>query len=73
MTRRARTIANRAGTALPGAVRTGFDRAPLPGRFFFKTECPDFETGVIQEEVTDDSAALPLWEGKVHGQVMSRD
>ncbi|KAF0303083.1 Axin-1 [Amphibalanus amphitrite] len=42
-------------------------------RYFFKTECPDFETGVIQEEVSDDSAPLPLWEGKVHGQVMSRD
>ena len=43
------------------------------GRYFFKTECPDFETGVIQEEVTEDSAPLPLWEGKVHGQVMTRE
>ncbi|XP_037073984.1 axin-like [Pollicipes pollicipes] len=42
-------------------------------RYFFKTECRDFETGVIQEEVTDEAAVLPLWEGKVFGQVMSRD
>jgi len=42
-------------------------------RYFFKTECRDFASGVIQEEVTEDSAPLPLWDGKVHGQVMSRE
>ncbi|KAG7187893.1 hypothetical protein KM043_013862 [Ampulex compressa] len=33
-------------------------------RYFFKTECEDLDTKVIQEEITDDSEVLPLWEGK---------
>ncbi|XP_076648522.1 protein axin isoform X2 [Halictus rubicundus] len=38
-------------------------------RYFFKTECEDLDTKVIQEEITDDSEILPLWEGKVMAQV----
>ncbi|XP_026668830.1 axin-2 isoform X2 [Ceratina calcarata] len=39
-------------------------------RYFFKTEdCEDLDARVIQEEITDDSEVLPLWEGKVRAQV----
>ncbi|XP_014473212.1 PREDICTED: axin isoform X2 [Dinoponera quadriceps] len=38
-------------------------------RYFFKTECEDLDTRVIQEEITDDAEVLPLWEGKVMAQV----
>ncbi|CAK9799469.1 Axin1 [Anthophora quadrimaculata] len=38
-------------------------------RYFFKTECEDLDTKVVQEEITDDSEVLPLWEGKVMAQV----
>ncbi|KAK1125923.1 hypothetical protein K0M31_005458 [Melipona bicolor] len=38
-------------------------------RYFFKTECEDLDTKVIQEEITEDSEVLPLWEGKVMAQV----
>ncbi|XP_024084321.1 axin isoform X3 [Cimex lectularius] len=38
-------------------------------RYFFKTECEDLDVRVIQEEITDDSEVLPLWEGKVMAQV----
>ncbi|XP_036151413.1 axin isoform X2 [Monomorium pharaonis] len=38
-------------------------------RYFFKTECEDLDTKVIQEEITDDAEILPLWEGKVMAQV----
>ncbi|XP_018343014.1 PREDICTED: axin isoform X3 [Trachymyrmex septentrionalis] len=38
-------------------------------RYFFKTECEDLDTKVIQEEITDDAEVLPLWEGKVMAQV----
>ncbi|XP_076223333.1 protein axin isoform X2 [Nomia melanderi] len=38
-------------------------------RYFFKTECEDLDTKVIQEEITDDTEVLPLWEGKVMAQV----
>ncbi|XP_020287994.1 axin isoform X2 [Pseudomyrmex gracilis] len=38
-------------------------------RYFFKTECEDLDTRVIQEEITDDTEVLPLWEGKVMAQV----
>ena len=31
--------------------------------------CEDFEAGVIMDEVSDDNAILPLWEGKVVGKV----
>ncbi|KAL1452505.1 hypothetical protein WDU94_006730 [Cyamophila willieti] len=47
------------------------DYLPKKGsfRFFFKTECDDVDTKVIQEEIVDDNEVLPLWEGKVMGQV----
>lgn len=38
-------------------------------RYFFKTECEDLDTKVIQEEIMDDTEVLPLWEGKVMAQV----
>lgn len=38
-------------------------------RYFFKTASEDFGPGVVHEEVTDDNAVLPLWEGKVIGKV----
>lgn len=38
-------------------------------RYFFKTECDDVDTRVIQEEIVDDNEILPLWEGKVMAQV----
>jgi len=38
-------------------------------RYFFKTVCDDFESGVVNEEVTCDNAVLPMWEGKVVGKV----
>ncbi|XP_058806426.1 axin isoform X2 [Phymastichus coffea] len=38
-------------------------------RYFFKTECEDLDMQVIQEEITDDSEVLPLWEGKIMAQV----
>ena len=31
--------------------------------------CEDFDAGVIMDEVSDDNAILPLWEGKVVGKV----
>ena len=38
-------------------------------RFFFKTECEDLDVKVIQEEITDDTEILPLWEGKIMAEV----
>jgi len=41
----------------------------LFSRYFFKTVCDEFESGVVNEEVTCDNAVLPMWEGKVVGKV----
>ena len=38
-------------------------------RYYFKMACEDFDAGVIMDEVSDDNAILPLWEGKVVGKV----
>ncbi|XP_011305265.1 axin isoform X2 [Fopius arisanus] len=38
-------------------------------RYFFTTECEDVDTKIIQEEITDDTEVLPLWEGKIKAQV----
>ena len=38
-------------------------------RYFFKKACDEFDSGVVHEEIIDDSAVLPLWEGKVVGKV----
>ena len=36
-------------------------------RYFFKCEDPDLTA--VQEEITEDCAVLPLWEGKVKAAV----
>jgi len=38
-------------------------------RYFFKKACDEFDSGVVHEEIIDDLAVLPLWEGKVVGKV----
>lgn len=42
-------------------------------RYFFKTASDDFGTGCVHEEVGDDNAILPLWEGKVIARVERAD
>lgn len=42
-------------------------------RYFFKTASNDFGTGVVFEEVTEDSKVLPLWEDKVFCVIESMD
>ncbi|XP_046413291.1 axin isoform X1 [Neodiprion virginianus] len=42
-------------------------------RYFFKTSCKDLDVKVIQEEITNDSEVLPLWEGKVMAQVKAME
>lgn len=42
-------------------------------RFFFKTECEELENQVIQEEISNDTDVLPLWEGKIMAQVKPID
>lgn len=34
-------------------------------KYFFKTASDELGTGVVFEEVSDDSSVLPMWEGKV--------
>lgn len=48
-------------------------KLPLILRFFFKTRCEDIDNPVIQEEISNDSDVLPLFEGKVMGTVKSAD
>lgn len=43
-----------------------FSRVP---RYFFKTECADLDNTVIQEEVSNDSDTLPMFDGKVMARV----
>lgn len=38
-------------------------------RFFFKTACDDPDSPVIKVEVVNDSDILPLFEGKVMGEI----
>ncbi len=38
-------------------------------RFFFKTTSDEFDSGVVHEEISNDDAILPLWEGKVVAKV----
>lgn len=47
------------------------DYLPKKGnyRFYFKTRCEDLDNAIIQEEITNDSEVLPLFEGKVMGTV----
>lgn len=61
-------------TKIPGqqvTLRQFKEYLPKKGlyRYFFKTECEDVDTKVIQEEIVDDNEILPLWEGKVMAQV----
>ncbi|XP_069697428.1 axin isoform X2 [Periplaneta americana] len=61
-------------TKIPGrpvTLRQFKEYLPKKGsyRYFFKTECDDLDTRVIQEEITDDNEVLPLWEGKIMAQV----
>ncbi|CAL1296420.1 unnamed protein product [Larinioides sclopetarius] len=42
-------------------------------KYFFKRVSDDFGTGVVLEEVSDDSEILPLWEGKVFCVIESMD
>lgn len=39
-------------------------------RFFFKTRCDDEDSPVIQEEFSNDSDILPLFDGKVMGIIV---
>ncbi|XP_048507486.1 axin isoform X2 [Athalia rosae] len=61
-------------TKIPGhniTLKQFKDYLPKKGsyRYFFKTACKDLDMKVIQEEITNDSEVLPLWEGKVMAQV----
>jgi hypothetical protein len=38
-------------------------------RYFFKTPSDEFDSGAVLEEVFDDDAILPQWEGKIIGKV----
>lgn len=40
-------------------------------RFFFKKHCEEF--GLINEEITEDSVNLPLFEGKIFAQIRKAD
>ncbi|KAL7055635.1 hypothetical protein AAHC03_022867 [Spirometra sp. Aus1] len=40
-----------------------------PFRFFFKKASDEFDSGVVQQEISNDDATLPLWEGKVVAKV----
>ncbi|XP_050716165.1 axin-1-like isoform X5 [Eriocheir sinensis] len=40
-------------------------------RFFFKKHCEEF--GLINEEITEDSVDLPLFEGKIFAQIRKAD
>ncbi|CAG9763118.1 unnamed protein product [Ceutorhynchus assimilis] len=65
-------------TKIPGTqitLRHFKDYLPKKGnyRFFFKTVCEDLGNQVIQEEVSNDSDILPLWEGKIMAQVKPID
>ncbi|VDL95461.1 unnamed protein product [Schistocephalus solidus] len=40
-----------------------------PFRFFFKKASDEFDSGVVQQEISNDDATLPLWDGKVVAKV----
>ncbi|KAK5640910.1 hypothetical protein RI129_009457 [Pyrocoelia pectoralis] len=42
-------------------------------RYFFKTECEELGNQVIQEEVSNDTDIVPLYEGKIMAQVKPVD
>jgi hypothetical protein len=45
--------------------------SPPSPRFFFKTRCDDDDNPIIQEEISNDTDVLPLFEGKVMATVKS--
>ncbi|XP_073945632.1 LOW QUALITY PROTEIN: axin-like [Choristoneura fumiferana] len=57
--------------AAPLTLRLFKDFLPRKGnyRYFFKTECADLDNTVIQEEVSNDSDTLPMFDGKVMARV----
>ncbi|XP_049869494.1 axin isoform X2 [Pectinophora gossypiella] len=59
--------------AAPLTLKLFKDYLPRKGnyRYFFKTECADLDNTVIQEEVSNDSDTLPMFEGKVMARVKS--
>lgn len=42
-------------------------------RYFFKKKSNEFESDVVFEEIQDDNAVLPLWDGKVVAKVERND
>lgn len=42
-------------------------------RYFFKTFCDEFEGGIVHMEVSDDNAAVPLYDGKIICKVEKLD
>ncbi|KAG5444545.1 hypothetical protein CSKR_108091 [Clonorchis sinensis] len=42
-------------------------------RYFFKKPSDEFGTGAVHEELTDDNAVLPLWDGKVVARIERAD
>ncbi|GBP93091.1 Axin [Eumeta japonica] len=61
--------------APPLTLRTFKEYLPRKGnyRYFFKTECADFDNTVLHEEISNDSETLPMYEGKVMARVQSID
>lgn len=41
----------------------------LPCRYYFKKASQEFECGAVFEEIRDDNAFLPTYEGRVLGKV----
>ena len=51
-------------------ITSSLSLPPLPPpRYFFKKACDEFDSGVVHEEISEDSDYLPLWEGKVIAKV----
>ncbi|GJQ72265.1 hypothetical protein Trydic_g3356 [Trypoxylus dichotomus] len=65
-------------TKIPGrqvTLRQFKEYLPKKGnyRYFFKTECEELDNQVIQEEISNDSEILPIYEGKIMAQVKPID
>ncbi|XP_028131949.1 axin-1 isoform X1 [Diabrotica virgifera virgifera] len=65
-------------TKIPGTqitLRQFKEYLPKKGnyRYFFKTICEELGNQVIQEEVSNDTEVVPLWEGKIMAQVKPID
>ena len=54
---------------MPHQSRSSNETFSLIFRFFFKKASDEFDSGVVHEEITDDEAFLPKWQGKVVGKV----